>query len=111
MPRLDYAKGDRLRVPYVQLVDDKNNPINLTGQSVYFRMVDTKTGAVKISSAAAVVVDAAQGKVRYDWTANDVDTPASYLAWFIRDSGGLKEHFPVDQSLFIHIHDDNKTPA
>lgn len=97
-----FSKGDRIRVPFGQLLNPDGTPINLTGQTVAFRMVDG-TGAVKINNAAAVLVDATVGKIRYDWAEADVDTPGQYWAWFIRTSGGLTEHFPAGHVYKIII--------
>lgn len=72
-----------------------------TRTSVAFRMVDS-AGAVKINNAAAVIVDATTGQVRYDWQAADVNTLGMFSPWFIRTSGGRTEHF-TGQGNFLRV--------
>jgi hypothetical protein len=87
-----------------QLVDQNGTPINLTGATVTFRMVEyfQKT-FVAVNSLSAMILDAINGKVRYQWTTGDTATPGLYLAWFVVNWGGGPQHFPQDDSLIIKI--------
>lgn len=55
---------------------------DLTGATVTLSMRD-QTGALKINATAANVVSpATAGKLRYDWSALNVDTAGEYWAWW-----------------------------
>lgn len=61
-------------------------PSNVTGVRFQMRKADDRKFTV---NASAVVVDGQLGQVRYDWGANDLATPGSYLAqWEVTYVGG-----------------------
>jgi hypothetical protein len=63
-------------------------PFDLTGATVKLRMRLETSSTLKID-ATAVVTDAPNGKVRYDWASADVDTAGEYVAWwFVTLSNG-----------------------
>jgi len=98
---IEIVVGDRARGVSAILQDQDGNAINLTGDAVVFRMVEESTGNVKVNNQAANIDGAATGEVSYDWGATDTNTAGTYRAYFIRTtSGGLKEHFPGDDSKF-----------
>jgi hypothetical protein len=55
--------------------------VNLTGKTVKFKMRALSSSTLKVN-AAATVISAAAGTVRYDWAAADVDTAGQYLVWW-----------------------------
>jgi hypothetical protein len=63
------------------ILNDNGTAHNLTGQTVKFKMRAVGSATKKVN-AAATVVSAAAGTVRYDWAALDVDTAGQYLVWW-----------------------------
>lgn len=55
--------------------------VNLTGSTVKLKMRAVGSATLKVN-AAATVVSAVAGTVRYDWAALDVDTAGSFLVWW-----------------------------
>ena len=59
------------------------------GAVVYFRMREADSDILKISEEATIV-DAAKGKVSYEWGPTDLDTPGEYFAWWEVNAAGEK---------------------
>lgn len=104
-PAFDFAMkaNDRLPSVEVDLGYEGGFLVDLTmATAIHFimRLRDAPSGAPKVN-APAVVVDAAQGAVRYDWAAGDTDTPGVYLAeWQVTYADGRKQTFPT---LTYHV--------
>ena len=79
-----------------QLLSD-GSAVDLTGATVKFHMGSSV-------DAAATIVDAATGNVRYDWSAADTTTSGTFNAEFeVTFSDGTIETFPNDEHLHIVI--------
>ena len=69
-------------------------PFPLTTSTVKLRMRLRTSSTLKVDTAA-VVTDAPNGAVRYDWAAVDTDTAGSYVAWWrVTLPGGLIQESP-----------------
>ena len=63
--------------------------------SVTFKMTEQNETALKVNSAAVVLV-AASGTVEYRWAVGDTDTPGKYwVEWEVLWSDGTPETFPT----------------
>lgn len=88
------------------LSDGSVGPINLTGvTSVHFRM-RSQFGTATLIDATATVVDAPNGKVRYDWLLADTTTainssPGPYKAWWHLDFAGTLIDTPEFTVMFL----------
>jgi hypothetical protein len=107
--------GDTYPPVIAQLLQFNNTtnlyaPVDLTGATVHFRMSVTGAGNLLLD-AAAVIVDAATGIVRYDWAIDGSDTgvKGDYQAeWRVTFSDGRIATFPRGQTPdfnTIHIED------
>tara|TARA_R100001510_G_scaffold57539_2_gene66039 strand:- start:999 stop:1322 length:324 start_codon:yes stop_codon:yes gene_type:complete len=88
------------------LQDGDGTAIDLTAATVKFHM--KKVGAATATTdAAATVIDANAGSVKYVWTSNDTAIAGSYLAEFeVTYTDGGIETFPNDESIAILITED-----
>ena len=90
-----YLKAsDTAPVLEATLTDASDSPIDLTGASVDFELVEPRNGPTAID-AGANVADASGGVVRYPWADGDTDTPGRYRAQFVVTyADGSVETFP-----------------
>lgn len=80
--------------------------VNLSGASVKFLMRPQGGGALKVN-AAATIVDAALGKVRYSWAAGDTDTVGAFDAEFeVTFADGTVQTFPNGRYLSVVVVED-----
>lgn len=102
------AKGDLLPSISATLIDDFDTPANLTGCTVEFIMSTVNDFATPMLDATAVVVNAATGAVRYDWTGTDTSVTGNYVArWRVTNtSSGKKMTFPNIGFISITISDN-----
>lgn len=85
------------------LIDYLGQPVPLSDATVTFAMRSRDNPNLVINGAAAIV-DAAAGKVSYQWNAADTNTHGSYIAEFtvIRPGGG-KESFPNGDYIQVNV--------
>ena len=106
----DYTIKSHDRLPSIQadLSDGPGVPAPLaSAMSVRFVMRLASGGAATKVNAPAVIVDAAKGTVRYDWSAADLDTPGSYQAeWPVLYTGGLPRTYPTATYHTIDVVND-----
>ena len=101
--------GDRL-TPIAGQLYQGGAPVNLTGLTVVFRMINN-AGDVIVDDEAATIDVAASGKVSFGLSADDVDEAGTFWMWFIVVGAGSKEDsFPCDGRKFkLVIHEDTET--
>lgn len=83
--------------------------VDLTGAtSPTFRMrsYSAADGSTPKVAATAVVVDAVDGQLRYDWTGTDTDTAGMFLAEFEVRLNGKRLSFPSADILTVQITED-----
>ena len=99
-------KGDTEPPIEATLEDADGQPKDLTNANgVDFHMKDPREDAAKVDAAGSID-DAANGKVSYQWTADDVDTEGDFEAEFeVTWSDGDTETFPKDGYLDLKILD------
>ena len=85
--------------------DADGNAVDITGSSVRFHMLDKDD--VVVVDAAATIVSAANGQVRYDWQAADTDVAGAFKGEFeVTYSTGYIESFPNTSHIPIRIFKD-----
>ena len=99
--------GDSQPISIQVLDEDTGDAISLTSATARFIMVRDDNDRTAKVKATAEIYDAANGKVRYNWSTADLDTPGTYYGFFeITYSGGKKQTIPADNELKIVIIDD-----
>jgi hypothetical protein len=93
----DFSIKAHDRLPAVQAtLTNASGPVDLSsalGVKFIMKLINGVTTKV---NAAAVLIDAPSGVVRYDWIAADTDTPGSYRAeWEITWADGRKQTAPT----------------
>ncbi len=107
--KLYFVEGDTLAVPEATIADAAGVPVDLTGQTVTFTMIDYWSKAVVIDAGPVTVLQDANdasttGQVYYKWQSAAEVARGLYSAWFVLHNGSAVEHFPADdKGLFIKI--------
>ena len=94
-----YIKADDTAPSLRAVLEDEDGVVDLTGATVAFVMrgradSDGNVPALVKVDAAGVVVDAANGVVRYDWAAEDTDTPGTFDFEFKVTIDGVTASYP-----------------
>lgn len=80
-------QGDQKPVVEVQLLQADGNggttPVDISGGDVKFYAVDPSTNELLINGENVTIVDATQGKIRYQWTSGDTDTSGFWKGEFV----------------------------
>lgn len=98
-------RGDRLPTLARQLKWQDETPIDLTGCTVTWKMVDKKTRAVKVN-AAATIVSAAEGRVEYDWQVVDTNAAGHFEGeWQITYPDARRLTVPNMNFVTVHVVD------
>ena len=90
------------------LKNSDKTPIDLTdADEVVFTMVKNGASTPKINKVAAVLEDAINGEVHYNWQAGDTDTIGTYKGEFeIVWAEGITQTLPQDDYIKVIIKDD-----
>jgi hypothetical protein len=102
MHRFRITQHDTAPALRMQLVNAlTGSPLDLTGADVRLLMQDEL--GVQVVASSAVVEDAALGKVRYDWVAQDTAVYGECFAHFEVTRGGRIETFPPASYIRVSI--------
>jgi hypothetical protein len=106
MSEFKIKRHDRYPSITATLLDGDGAAIDLSGCTVTFLMRE-QTAASLTVNAAATVVSAAAGTVRYDWLAADVDTAGRYYCeWQITYPDTKKMTVPTSGYDLVIIEED-----
>lgn len=103
-----YVKQSDLAPAVTDTLEDKTGaPVNLTGATVKFHMVD-RLGNVVVAAGAVTGPGGgpldATGGVSYAWQGGDTATAGDYFAeWQVTFSGGLVERWPDSDQAIVRI--------
>jgi hypothetical protein len=95
-------QGDTSPALVASLTTGSGQPVSLAGATVLFHIRGTRSSTAK--TAPATVVDAANGRVRYEWTADDTAVAGDFECEFeVTYSDGSIETFPNDDYIEVTI--------
>lgn len=102
-------RNDTKVTPWARFLDEDGTPINLTGVTVVYTLQDRGTGLNKVDRAAATVRDQTTwpGEAFFQFEPEDIDTAMdAEEEWELTYTDGLKESFPVGESVLVTIQAD-----
>lgn len=93
--------------------------VDLSGSTVKFKMRAVGDDTLIVDSAVSNS-PGADGVVRYDWAANDVDTAGTYLVWWEVTTGGktqdmneavieIRDHGPIADTAYLELEEFKST--
>jgi hypothetical protein len=90
-------------LPYLEAtLSDDNGVVDLTGATVTFVMRE-RNGAAAVVRAAASIVEADEGTVRYEWAEGDTVDAGQYRGEFEISIGGKVLTYPSETYIPINI--------
>ena len=93
------------RLPAYEVLLDTGS--SLVGATVLFFMTKRGGTTPKVNGGACTIVDAATGRVRYEWAVGDTDTAGTYDAEFeITYANGKKQTLPDEDYLEVTVSKD-----
>lgn len=94
MAKIYITENDTTPEVEATLTDEMDNPVDLTGATVYFRMVEARGGGNVVDSTCNIP-SPSEGKVIYNWSASDTADYGRYRAEFnVEYDSGEVETFP-----------------
>lgn len=107
MQKLILVAGNVTPVPQATLTDVMGNPLDLSGATVRFQMVNFYSRRLYLNLEATVIQNdnnqATWGQVAYYWKSADTREPGLYQTYFVIDYGNGPSHFPADGDYFVLI--------
>lgn len=102
---VDFHIVEDARLPSLEVtVFDANGVMDLSGATSPVFYMSRPGTAAKVNGTAATIVNASEGKLRYDWAALDVDTPGDWYGQFAVTLNSKVLRIPSDGHIDIHIH-------
>lgn len=103
MTTLTLKEGDTEPVLTATLERDGSayNLNDVSNPAVTFRM--GATDEPPEVDGEATITDASAGKVKYEWSSGDTDTPGTYKSEFVVIGDGIETTFPSDGYFYITI--------
>jgi hypothetical protein len=103
-------QGDQKPEVEVQLLQQSANggtePVDLSGASVKFYVVDPDTNELLIKGENVTIVDAENGEIRYQWTSGDVDEYGFWKGEFVATFSDGDLTFPNTGFIDVIINPD-----
>ncbi|MCA1594875.1 MAG: phage baseplate upper protein [Chloroflexi bacterium] len=99
------GKGDTLPALVSDLTNDVGDPISLSGATVTLVYVlNPGTSSEVVSQRAATIIDAAKGRVQYQWLAGDTQVVGVYeFYWKVITPAGNQMTCPNSYCLRMQI--------
>lgn len=96
-----FAAGEIPRPLVHQFVDYDGTPIDLTGGMDAAFNVESIPSVLGPLGGSATIFDPTGGRVRYDWSDDDLETPADYTGQFwVRVGGHLYASDPILYTVY-----------
>lgn len=88
-------------------MEDRDGAIDISGNTgIKFYLRNVETGDKKIDGKDASEVNASEGRVKYEWDPEDVDTPGVYEAEFVVSFTDGEQTFPSNNFKSVRIEPD-----